>query len=1089
MIKTTSIKANFQIVKNIIMQKLFSVFYLVTNTATTFAQKYFPKKLFTTFLIFVLSVTFYVPIQAQINGVVFKDWNGDGLWQQGVEPTAQGVFITAFDVNNVQVSNTVSASNGTYSLPYTVPIRVEYSVGNSACLDSNFMYNVIGTNGNNVRFFNANASNENFGIQNTSEYYIQTDPTVYSVKLNRGDPLVTGAAANETALMGFPYSTVQIGSAPINAPNKQFADKIGCTWGLAYNKKSKQMFTSAFVKRISGLGSLGSGGIYKLEHNAVGGFNVTDFYDMDTAGNRTRAANNVLPYGLNSSYILNATNTIATYQGTIDTASGEPIGLGVIGSNLQRGLNNTLNASVYDAAAFDQVGKVGIGDIEFSDDGKFLFVMNLYDRKLYRLELDNAFNPQKVIQTKRYSLPLVATPNGKLRGFAITFHNNKIYVGAVGTAENGGTVADMKAFVFEFLNPTENAIFNPNPVLTIPLSYTKGFALNNIAGTNVWYPWNKNTANIIADGDETLPTPILSNIAFTDNGDLIIDLMDRSGHQHGYLTYRDLDVSTYALSYAVGGDVLIAGYNCNTNAFTIENNGSYISQGTTYNSNFGIGNGEGIGGGEFFEPDNYLTDHFETSVGSLAIIPRKNEVLASMMDPIDAFTNGIKKLNITNGTSNDELVLCDNMEFGKANSLGDIEIAGDCLPLHIGNRVWMDNNGNGIQDANEMGIANVELDLYTDFNKDNIPDGLAIASTQTDANGIYSFNELNIIDGDPFTTGNQPGISSYSQYLIRIASTDWTGGNGINDLLGLHPTLYKANSTITFLPEIRDNNAFLSTAGTIDLIVQSKMNGKNDFNNDFGFSTCSTLVLDSVLIDCDNTSKSIGIINPDPNQTYSWMPSVGLSNANIGNPVANPSVTTIYTLTINGNCNAVQKVVVDNEKPIAEAGSDKKIDCINNTNGVLIGTDSINGNLYTWMPPNGLNNSTIAMPFANPEKSTTYTLSCTGINGCTNTSTVFVMVDKCCSKIFLPNSFSPNGDGYNDQFKIIGIASLNNFRFVVFNRFGEVVFENKNDKSKLWDGTYKGRSLDIGTYFYYLEYDCPSINEKTFLKGDISLIR
>jgi hypothetical protein len=183
---------------------------------------------------------------------------------------------------------------------------------------------------------------------------------------------------------------------------------------------------------------MGSGGIYMLDTTATS-FNVNQFYNMDANGLRTRAAAGAVAYGAGTSYSIAAASQYETitYLGATDPVSGMPEGMGVIGTNAQRGLSVASGLSSYDAAAFDQVGKVGLGDIQMSDDGKYLFVMNLYDRKLYRLELNDAYNPTAVVATTVYTLPTATVAaNGVLRPFGINYHKGDVYVGAVASAES-----------------------------------------------------------------------------------------------------------------------------------------------------------------------------------------------------------------------------------------------------------------------------------------------------------------------------------------------------------------------------------------------------------------------------------------------------------------------------------------------------------------------------------------------------------------------------------------------------------------------------------------------------------------------------
>jgi gliding motility-associated-like protein len=88
--------------------------------------------------------------------------------------------------------------------------------------------------------------------------------------------------------------------------------------------------------------------------------------------------------------------------------------------------------------------------------------------------------------------------------------------------------------------------------------------------------------------------------------------------------------------------------------------------------------------------------------------------------------------------------------------------------------------------------------------------------------------------------------------------------------------------------------------------------------------------------------------------------------------------------------------------------------------------------------------------------------------------------------IFVPNAFSPNGDGINDVLYVRSIYAEEVY-FVVFNRWGEKVFET-NDITIGWNGIYKGRDADPGVFDYYLEVKC--FNQVYFKKkGNITLIR
>jgi gliding motility-associated-like protein len=147
---------------------------------------------------------------------------------------------------------------------------------------------------------------------------------------------------------------------------------------------------------------------------------------------------------------------------------------------------------------------------------------------------------------------------------------------------------------------------------------------------------------------------------------------------------------------------------------------------------------------------------------------------------------------------------------------------------------------------------------------------------------------------------------------------------------------------------------------------------------------------------------------------------------------------------------------------------------------------------YLWSPADGLSCTTCPQPDARPKFNTTYQVLVTDSNGCRNSAQVQVVVFCENSNVFVPNTFSPNGDGSNDVFYIrgSGLASVKSLR--IFNRWGELVFQRQdvvvNDAAAGWDGTFKGKALAPDTYVFQLEVFCE--NSQLFrFEGNIALIR
>ncbi|MBL7778093.1 MAG: hypothetical protein JNK66_07375, partial [Chitinophagales bacterium] len=303
---------------------------------------------------------------AQISGVVYRDYNGNGTRQTAaptVEPGAPGVVVNAYNAANVLVSTTTSAADGTYSMPYTVPVRVEFVIPSGLnCVNTSLENNGFSGDGNNVRFVNSSPTTLNYAVLHPDDYMTNTNPMVFVPIYRNGNPTAAGTGTPQSIFFtGYTWNSNTTPTSQIN----QTAAAIGSVYGVAYSKQAKKLFTSAFVKRHVGLGPLGSGGIYLMQPNA-GGFTVTNFYDMDANGYRTRAAAGAPAYGSGTSFTITG-NVSISFLGAIDPESGFAEGLGVVGSNVNRGLPVGLTTDNYDPAAFGQMGKVGLGDLDISD--------------------------------------------------------------------------------------------------------------------------------------------------------------------------------------------------------------------------------------------------------------------------------------------------------------------------------------------------------------------------------------------------------------------------------------------------------------------------------------------------------------------------------------------------------------------------------------------------------------------------------------------------------------------------------------------------------------------------------------------------
>jgi gliding motility-associated-like protein len=144
----------------------------------------------------------------------------------------------------------------------------------------------------------------------------------------------------------------------------------------------------------------------------------------------------------------------------------------------------------------------------------------------------------------------------------------------------------------------------------------------------------------------------------------------------------------------------------------------------------------------------------------------------------------------------------------------------------------------------------------------------------------------------------------------------------------------------------------------------------------------------------------------------------------------------------------------------------------------LMATAAGNGLQYNWSPATGLDDAGTLQPLVRTETDRIYRLTATSAEGCSATDDVAVTV---VAELYIPNAFTPNGDGLNDTWQVPFLESVSGGAVKVFNRYGQIVFQTAGTLK--WDGRFKGAELPSGAYAYLLQY-----NGKT-KKGVVMLLR
>ena len=718
-----------------------------------------------------------------VSGVVFNDANANGVRDVN-EAGLASVTVTAFTAGTNPIT-TATDADGRYTLSIASNrARIEFTNW-----PTQFQSSFFGANsGTSVQFVDVPATDVNLGLFDPTQY-CQNAPRIMASCFVFGDN-VNGADKAQPTVRSFPYDASGTNAALQTA--EATAQQVGATYGVAYQRSSRNIFVSAYTKRAASYGpgtghglSDGTGTIYRIPFDGTPK-DAVPFLDLDVL-----------------------------------------VGTDVTGANPHTDLKP--DAPDFDSGAFDAVGKTAYGDLDMGEDDATLWTINLKYRALVRIPIGYNAQMPPASQLGSYFVPEPTCTNGVGRPFAIKPYGGLIYVGGVCTAENGGSTADLSAYVYAF-DPNTNTWLN-GPMLQVPLNYNRGCAdifvtypvtcRSNTRGTSAdWNPWRDTVDAQFPDGFEagftSHPVPMLADIEFI-GMDMVLGLRDRFADQVGYIDpgpfgqgyrnpYAPNDTTIYDLKVIPGGDVLRASrINGGLEGqWQIENN----ARGVSFGPSLGANNNEGPGGGEFFWGDVSVIDgktvHDESTLGALAQLPGRGELLTTAADPVRLFTGGTAALsNATGGRVRSYEVYAPEQpgSFRKTNGMGDIEVLCDAAPLEIGNRVWLDANGNGVQDPGEPPIPNV-LVKRTDANG-------AVETKVTNVKGEYYFTVL-------------PGRA----YTLAIDVDQ----RALTDLTATQP-----NADATANGDARDSDGM--TEGT-QVVVRLTTGGPGAVNHtyDFGFA-------------------------------------------------------------------------------------------------------------------------------------------------------------------------------------------------------------------------------------------------------------
>ncbi len=330
--------------------------------------------------------------------------------------------------------------------------------------------------------------------------------------------------------------------------------------------------------------------------------------------------------------------------------------------------------------------------------------------------------------------------------------------------------------------------------------------------------------------------------------------------------------------------------------------------------------------------------------------------------------------------------------------------------------------------------------------------------------------------------------------IIKMAST--------NRVCNGDSLILKADGATNYVWKDQQDNIICNNCITVKVRPQRSTAYKVIGFNEFGCTQVAATnveVIDKTPISVSPESiicegSSIRIWASGGN-SYQWLPANGLNNFNSASPIVNPQITTTYKVIAKDayNCFAdtgFVKVIVGKPTPI-KIGKDSSFVA---GSKIQLKASAQQNDIIKWRWSGGADLSCIACsdPIARIVNDETIICTATNRYGCISADTIRFKTFCPNTEVFLPNAFTPDGDGVNDLFFVQarGISSVKSMR--IYSRWGELVFEKfnflPNDKGSGWNGRVRGILANPDVYVYLCEVVCEK-GAVQLLKGNVAILK
>lgn len=310
-------------------------------------------------------------------------------------------------------------------------------------------------------------------------------------------------------------------------------------------------------------------------------------------------------------------------------------------------------------------------------------------------------------------------------------------------------------------------------------------------------------------------------------------------------------------------------------------------------------------------------------------------------------------------------------------------------------------------------------------------------------------------------------VTNSNDFTYTLTTSDPTCGNAdglieINVTGGTAPFSYSFDNGLTFTP----NNSANLPSGTYTVVVEDNGGCEQTFTETLTADCCNFNIAASVInTTCgeNNGAINLTLTNTSGNESLLW--SNGATTEDLNNLSAGN-----YNLTINSiGCSVNETYTVGNSNGVNSSFTATPQPTTISNSEVTFISQSSNASGFVWTIDNDTiaNNDTLVYQFPS-DSAGTYLVCLTAFNNiCADSICKVILIDNDSVALIIPNVITPNNDGVNDLFRIIGIDE--NYDLTIFNRWGRKVKSfspYKND----WDGTNEGgKNLSEGTYYYILE--------------------